>query len=222
MPNIGERLSTGLLVVSALAIAIVVVRRELITPAPRVPRAQIPPVLVKDWQQLRAHGRWIGDSNAKVQVIEFADFQCPFCRKFNEAYEKTKTELGGDVSLLLIQFPLTAHHFAKPAALAAECAAAQGHYAEYHSVLFSNQDSLGLKSWASYAVDAGIRDTVPFNKCVTTTRSSARLAEENHVADSLGVRATPTVLINGWRYEIAPYDSLSSVVRAQLRAASTH
>lgn len=218
-----ERLASAAIGVAALTIAAVVVRREVFPPvvAP-VQRAFPPAVQVPEWEKLRAYGMWVGDSNAKVTILEFADFECPFCERFHRELASAKAQLGDrgkDIALLYVHLPLGSHRFAMPAALASVCASDQGAFDRFHTALFEKQDSFGLKSWTSYAIDAGIADTASFSSCVRNTRSADVVTAGMRIADSLGVEVTPTLIINGWRYAVPPIDSLVTVLTRYLAEA---
>jgi protein-disulfide isomerase len=131
---------------------------------------------VSGWDNLVKTGTLIGDSSAAVKVVEFGDFECPFCRRADSVFRVVKHKFGADVALVYIEFPLGMHRFALPAARAAECAAGQGHFAPMHDLLFTKQDSLGLKSWQSYAQESGVPDTAAFAKCVSESTVPARVA----------------------------------------------
>lgn len=215
-----ETLATLLLVLSAVVLATAAVHREFGpagAPGGELARAT-PPAYVDDWEALARIGTWVGDSTAKVRVVEFADFECPFCKRFHESFRDARDSVGKDVALLFVQFPLDNHRFARPAALAAECAEQLGRRDSYHDALFAKQDSFGLKTWTSYAVDARIADTVAFSRCVSSHRTSARIDSGLAAGERFKVRGTPTVLINGWRYSPTPYDSLGVIVRRLARS----
>lgn len=71
-------------------------------------------------------------------------------------------------------------------------------------VLFRKQDSLGLKPWAGYATEAGVPDTAAFNACASTTTATARIDEGLRIGNAIGVRGTPTIVVNGWKFPLAP------------------
>jgi len=126
------------------------------------------------------------------------------------------------VSTLLISFPLPSHRFARPAAMAAMCALEQDRFVEFQDAVFARQDSLGLKPWNSYAIDAGIADTARFGVCIASGRSHTLVDRGLIVGDSLGVKVTPTVLINGYRYSTPPLDSLGSIIDQALNGRRPH
>ncbi|MGV3710458.1 MAG: thioredoxin domain-containing protein [Gemmatimonas sp.] len=221
MSKILDTAATAILLAAALAMGGAALHREFGSTSSSAARAVRggPPTEVADWQRLKKIGNWIGDSTAAVQIVEFADFECPFCKRFHERFHEVRDSVGASVSLLVVQYPIEGHRFAVPAALAAECAARSGKWAEFADEIFQKQDSLGLKSWTSYALSAGIADTVAFNSCVATNVKSARVDSSRAAGQSLNLSGTPTVLINGWRYSSAPYDSLLAIVKTQIKDA---
>lgn len=89
-----------------------------------------------------------------------------------------------------------------------ECAFEQNRFGEFENTVYAKQDSLGLKAWTAYAVDAGVADTTRFARCVRDTTALPRVEDGLAIGQKLGVRGTPTVIINGWRFARPPYDSL--------------
>jgi protein-disulfide isomerase len=215
-----ERITTVLVAVAALAVAAAVVQREFGTRT-RVLNISLkgPPVYVDEWRSLLPDGLRIGDEDAQVQLIVFADFECPFCRRLHNRFEQVQRELGETVALTVIHFPLSNHRFARPAARAAECADKQNRFAQFASLLYSKQDSLGLKPWLSFAHEAGVRDIASFTACVTSTAAIARIERGLQIGGELNVTGTPTVLINGWRYSSFPIDSLAQTLKAAVSSA---
>ena len=206
------------LTVACLTMAVTYVRREFSARAvPERSNSAGPPEYVTDWNEMIRNGIVVGDTNARFKVVEFADFECPFCRASDTVYRAVKRRVGAEVALVYVHFPLTTHRFALPAARAAECADAQNHFSEMHDVLFDKQDSLGLKSWESFATDAGL-DTAQFAACMRVNTKSARIDAGRAAGTRLGVRGTPTVLLNGWRFSSPPsIDQLSGAIQ-DLRA----
>lgn len=123
-------------------------------------------------------------------------------------------EFPDRVSLVYYHFPLPNHAHADGAARAAICAEQQGRFAELTSNLFSQQDSIGKKAWISFAVSAGIGDTVRFSECVQSDSAGGpRIDADRALARRLSVTATPTVVLNGWRFSMTPrVDSLRYLV----------
>lgn len=149
----------------------------------------------------------LGNANAKVTIIEFGDYQCPSCRLFwREIEPRLKKEYvdTGKVKLVFRDFPIKEiHPDATAAAMAAQCAADQGKYWEYHDRIFREQDkgtddvvrfkAADLKKWG-----AAIRlDAAAFNACVDSARYQDEVAKDYADGIAVGIQGTPTFFING-------------------------
>ena len=149
----------------------------------------------------------LGNANAKVTIIEFGDYQCPSCRLFwREIEPRLKKEYvdTGKVKLVFRDFPIKEiHPDATAAAMAAQCAADQGKYWEYHDRLFREQDkgtddvvrfkAADLKKWG-----AAIRlDAAAFNACIDSARYQDEVAKDYADGIAVGIQGTPTFFING-------------------------
>lgn len=216
-----EGIATGLMVAAALAVAAANSHREFGRASPQAAGrgAFVAPTYVKNWKEIVSAGTTIGDTSAPIKIIEFADLECPGCRLFYSRMRELPESVRNKYALVFVHFPLSIHRFAMPAARAAECARPEDKFSSFIEVIFSKQDSLGLKSWASYAVEAGIRDTAAFARC---TAGSARLPRvEAGLASgrSLAITATPTIIVNGWRYSSPPFDSLAALVSRRMPRA---
>jgi len=189
------------LTVAAVVIASSIAKRELFSGRPTTPPQNRQPVsALEDWPEVLAVARVIGDSAAVVTIAEFSDFECPFCRRFHETWSTISGKYGADVSLAYIHYPLPMHRFARPAARASECAASQGEFNRMHDILFTNQDSLGLRSWESMAAEAGVADLPTFSRCMKASDPLPSVEAGVALAKALGVKGTPTVIINGMRF----------------------
>lgn len=140
----------------------------------------------------------IGDKNAKVAVIEFSDFQCPFCgRFFTQTLPQVKSEYvdTGKVRFVYRDFPLdTIHPQATPAAQAAECADEQGQFWEYHDKIFQNQASMNDASYKAWAAELGL-NTQQFNQCYDSKKYSSEIQKDFQDGVTAGVSGTPTFYI---------------------------
>ena len=159
--------------------------------------------LLDDWQRLADVGIRLGSHDAPVTVIEFMDFECPFCAEFVRTMSEIKAEYGEEVSIVFHHLPLGMHRFARPAAIAAECAAAQGRFEAMFDQLFERPDSFGLKPWRDYATDAGVVDLEIFDVCLKGD-SFAQIELGIEEARRIGANATPTVIVNGWKLAHPP------------------
>jgi len=171
----------------------------------------------------------LGNLDAKVTMIEFSDFQCPFCKKyFDEAYKDVyeKYVKTGKVKFAYRHFPLTSiHPNAQKAAEAAECANEQGKFWEFHDTLFKNQDTWAPKpaadaetDWVTYAGELGM-NTSQFQSCVDTEKYKKNVDDDAAVATSQAqVEATPTFFINGTRLVGAvPFAEIQKIVDEELK-----
>jgi protein-disulfide isomerase len=100
---------------------------------------------------------------------------------------------------VFVHYPLSQHRFAMAAARAVECAEAEGHFADLVAAIYEKQDSLGLRSWGSYAKEAGIADTTRIVKCASSSSRVSRIEQGIAYGNRLGVQFTPTIVVNGWR-----------------------
>lgn len=200
MKAMGERilnLGAGVVVLCAVVMTGVTVRAHLAPPQPFVGRQ--PPEFVEDWQELARAGHRIGLEAAPVTVMVFSDFECPMCARFaTETYPDFRDRYPGETALVYRHWPLSKHRFSYPAARAAECAAAQGYFTEFHDRLYAAQPSLGLKTFTEFAIEAGVPDSAAFSRCVEETGPVAAIERDIQVVRDLGGTGTPTVLVNGW------------------------
>ncbi len=160
-----------------------------------------------------------GQDNAPVTMIEFSDYECPFCERF---YVQTLPQIQkdyidtGKVKFVYRDYPLSFHLNATKAAEAAECAGEQKKYWEYHDVLFQHQNALDNKSLKQYAIDLGL-NTAAFNQCLDSGAMLGEVQKDFKEGSRLGIRGTPTFFINGTRVVGAqPYDSLKQIIEREL------
>lgn len=164
---------------------------------------------VPAWETLVAGSNRIGIEDAPLQLVEFVDFQCPFCEDLHWDLKRLLGEYPSETSLTVYHAPIARHAAAHNAARAAECAAPAGMFPEMVDALFRGQDSLGLRPWSSYALEAGIRDTTRLLQCMDDPEISEEIQRQRAVATELGVEFTPTLMINGWFFPYQPpVDSL--------------
>ncbi|MBK8249882.1 MAG: thioredoxin domain-containing protein [Gemmatimonadetes bacterium] len=154
---------------------------------------------IDNWQALVGSGRLIkGSTTAPVTILEFADFECPACRSFFQELSGGPGGTAPDVGVVFQHFPLNYHRFAIPAARASECAHEQGRFTEMHDAIFRSQDSLGLKTWESYAMDAQVAGMDEFRNCVSRSGSLPAVDSGLQRGHEVPVEGTPTVILNGW------------------------
>ncbi len=137
-----------------------------------------------------------GGARPRVTVIEFSDFQCPFCSRAVPAVEEVEQAFGKDVRIVWKHMPLAFHANAMPAALAAEAARAQGKFWEMHDKLFANQQALSESIYAQYAKELGL-DVARFEADRNAPATRKRVEEDLAAAGAAGVTGTPTFVVNG-------------------------
>jgi protein-disulfide isomerase len=137
-----------------------------------------------------------GDESAPLIVVEYSDFQCPFCKRAAPDLRKLVDVYPETVRLVWRHFPLPGHPEARGAAEAAACAGEQNAFWEYHDQLFANQDSLASADLRRYAEDVGL-DVSQFDACVESHRYEATVTDDLAGGNRLGISATPAVFING-------------------------
>lgn len=217
-----DSLLTATLVVCALITTGLVVRRELFAPRPVFAEsAAAKPILVQDWRSYLGDGVLLGPSAAPVKLLEFADFECPFCGDFQKRLRILRERYPTQVALIYIHLPLPMHRFALPAARVAECAGSQGRFEAMYEQLFDGQEQFGLKPWREYAVAAQVPNLEAFDDCTKKTDSIARVEAGKQLGAKLDIRATPTVIINGWKLGRPPSEQeLDTMVKAVLAGKS--
>jgi len=155
------------------------------------------PDTISNWRNLLKGGHRIGPASAPVQIIEFSDFQCPYCFEMEPVLKMIRHKYPHKVAITRYNFPLHQHKQALPAALSAECAARQGKYNTYHDLLFENQDKFSSQPWDSLAKVAGVKNIQKFHACVKKQKTLKVINHDILLGDSLNVDLTPTLIING-------------------------
>jgi protein-disulfide isomerase len=162
----------------------------------------------------------LGRASAPVTLIEFSDFQCPFCQRVAPTLKKLRDTYGDKVRIVWKDFPLTQiHPQAFKAGEAAHCAGDQGKYWEYHDRLFANQQQLQPEELKKHATDLGL-DAAAFNACLDSSKYGERVRDGVAQGTRLGVNSTPTIYINGRMLSGAqPYETFVSVIDEELSRA---
>jgi protein-disulfide isomerase len=139
----------------------------------------------------------LGPDDAQLVIVEFSDFQCPFCRKFHEdTYQALLDAYPGQIRFVYRNLPLTSiHPNAMPAAVASLCANDQNAYWDFHEKLFSSE-TLDEATYIKYATDLGL-DVDTFTACLSGGSHDSFIQEDMQFALDLGVQSTPTFFVNG-------------------------
>lgn len=158
-----------------------------------------------------------GDANAPVTLLEFADYECPYCQQVEPVLKRIESEFKGKVALAFKDFPLPMHPSAPKAAEAAHCAGAQGKYWEYHDLLFEKKQ-LAPEALKAYARDLKL-DTAKFDSCLDSGAMKSVVSAHTTEAQSLVLQGTPTFLVNGRQIGELSYEKLRSAILEELSAS---
>lgn len=199
--SLWDRALTLVLTAAAVAVAALLIRREFFPPTP-----QRLATYAEDWRDDLPMTRVFGNPEAQVIIVAFSDLECPFCRNFHHSMRTALARHPDKVGFVFVHFPLPVHTQALEAARAAECAAAVGHFGEALDYIFANQDSLGKRDWTWFAEGAGVTDASTFDECMAVTTTPEQVQLGLTLGAARGIRGTPTVYLNGWRYGGTPMD----------------
>jgi protein-disulfide isomerase len=204
--KLSEGTSNVLVVISvACAVAAVSFRFWDEIRGPRVQEVTQSPRKVDGASSYASSGYRLGPQNSRVTIVEFSDFECPFCAKAAlGALQALRHEYPSDLAIVYRNAPLSQHRFAIPAAKAALCAGEQGRFEALHDLLFAKQDSLGLKSFSDFASEAGIPDSRVFEECQMRAGEWKSLQDDLEAVKKLEIRGTPSFLVGDKLYTGSP------------------
>lgn len=169
----------------------------------------------------------MGDPNAPVTIVEFGDFQCPYCRAlWKSTLPEVKKEFidTGKAKFVYRDFPLDNHPAAQVSAEATECAADQGKFWEMHDKMYAEQEKLGtgtieygeeeIKLWAK---QIGL-DTVSFNQCLTSRKYKDEVAKDREDGTAAGVTGTPNTFVNGRKIPgVSSFAAFKKIIEEELK-----
>jgi protein-disulfide isomerase len=158
-----------------------------------------------------------GPANAPVTIVEFSDFQCPFCGRLKPTMDQVLAKYGDKVHLVFRQYPLPFHQNAQKAAEAALCAADQGKFWELHDAMFTNQQALAVTDLKAKAKELGMNaDT--FGQCVDSGAKAGLVLADVNAGSAVGVNGTPAMFVNGRFINGAvPLEDITKVIDDELR-----
>lgn len=160
-----------------------------------------------------------GPTDAPVQIIEWSDFECPYCGRGAETVNQIKAKYGDKVSVSFRHFPLEFHPNARKAAEASACAHDQGKFWEFHDKLFANQRALGVEELKRYAGEVSL-DAAAFDACLTSGKHSAVVQADFEAGQAVGVTGTPGFFVNGrFLGGALPIDAFSEIIDEELARA---
>jgi protein-disulfide isomerase len=161
-----------------------------------------------------------GGANAPVTIVEFSDYECPFCKRAEGVVDQVMATYGDKVKVVFRDFPLPFHANARPAAEAANCANAMGKFWEYHGKLFANQNALTVDRLNGYAVELGL-DPQKFSDCLAQKPHAAAIDKDIEDGQKVGVSGTPAFFINGRMLSGAqPFEKFKELIDEELAAAA--
>lgn len=177
------------------------------TPAPV---ANVPPVTPDDHVK--------GPSNAKVTLIEYSDFECPYCARHKDTMDQVVKDYGDKIRVVFRHYPLSFHPNAGKAAEASECAAEQGKFWEMYDKIFAanNAGTMSVDKWKEEAKNLGL-NTKKFNDCLDSGKYAAEISAEEQSGIEAGVEGTPATFVNGELVSGAiPYDQFKQIIDSKL------
>jgi protein-disulfide isomerase len=168
--------------------------------------------------EVAATGPAQGPESAPVTIVEFSDFQCPYCVKAEPTVKEVVAAYPGKVRLVYRDYPLPGHPLAPKAAEAAHCAGDQGKYWQMHDRLFAAGGKLEVESLKGYAKEVGL-DATKFDACLDSGEKASVVASNKKAGDDAGVNGTPAFFINGRLISGAqPAEAFKQVIDAELTA----
>jgi Na+/H+ antiporter NhaA len=213
-PKLEEQAKVGVLLAAAIATAAGWLIFKLAAVLRGEVSASLPTILDPPFDPRRDHIR--GPVDAPLTLVEFADFECPFCGRATGLARELRARFGDDLRYAIRQLPLIdVHPHAELAAQATEEAAVQGKFWEMHDILFKHQDALELEDLLGYAGEIGL-DVEQMAEALADGRHAERVRKDVVSADLSGARGTPTFFVNGRRH-IGRYDA--ETLAAELEAS---
>lgn len=187
----------GVVVACAIISTFVTVRSSRAN-GPNITELMAPGVQdVDEWERYAADGQVLSPKGDGLVVV-FTDFECPYCKQFAEEtlHELTRDSVS-PVRVVYRQYPIPKHRLARHFAVGAVCADAQGRFAQFHDHVFALQDSLGIVTRGEMARRSGVADLDAFEACAAGDSADQVVRRAIGAGDSIGVRGTPAVLMNG-------------------------
>ena len=162
---------------------------------------------------------FLGGKDAKLTILTYSDFQCPYCSRVVPTIHEIATAYGDQVKIVFRNFPLSFHQFAQKAAEASECANVQGKFWEMHDIMFKNQGALTVDNLKAYAGQVGL-DQAKFDACLDNGDMKAEVTKDFEAGTSSGVQGTPAFFIGDELVSGAlPFDQFKAIIDKKLAAS---
>ena len=183
-------------------------------------RAEVKVLLVEPRFEIAAEGPSKGPADARVTIVEFSDFQCPYCQRAVATMKQVLEKYPADVRLVYRHLPLESiHPYARGAAEASACAEEQGQFWAYHDKLFANNKALAPADLQRYASEVGL-DPKGFDACLADGKVKAKVEVDLGAARSAGISGTPAFIVNGRLLSGAqPAENFYELIDAELAKA---
>ena len=172
-------------------------------PTPVPTQAPEPTVNADDIPEVTDEDNVRGDKDAPITIIEYSDFECPFCSRFHPSMLQVMDEYEGKVKWVYRHFPLSFHPEGEPSANASECAAEQGKFWEFADKIFEGGDSLGSDVYKKIAADLGL-NTGQFNDCVDSGKYNEKVQKQAQAGGTAGISGTPGSFIINQDGKVVP------------------
>jgi protein-disulfide isomerase len=190
-----------------------------VQPPPQGGEDSTPPAA--DISQIADDDPVLGNPGAEVTIVEFGDFQCPFCSRLaSDTLPRLKAQYvdTGKARFIWRDFPIRSiHEFAQKAAEAGECVDEQGKFWQYHDILIARQAQLNFSNLRIWAAELGV-DVQKFNQCLDSGKYAAEVAKDLADGQALGVTGTPATFVNGRLISGAvPYAQFAALIEEELK-----
>lgn len=180
------------LTICAIIITVFIIRNEFFQP-----NGQSEVRYIEDWAQVEFNGWQSGPDNARVRIIEFFDYECPYCKNVQPTVQAIQEKYNRQVSFTYVHNPLNGHSKATKAAIAAECARKQGYFKPFHDLLFTQQELIGTFSYTEIAKDVGVPELSMFENCLEKEETISIVQSGLKLAKKFKIDAIPSFIING-------------------------
>jgi protein-disulfide isomerase len=186
-----ENIFSGILVICALIVIILLLRKEF-----SGNNTELKFSIVGNWKELIPEDEKTNGNYSKVYLVEFFDYECPYCSILDATLDTIQSKYGDKIKIIRYHFPLNIHPLAYRTAIAAECAESQGMFDRYHKELMANQYKLNSINYTEVARLIGIKELGKFQKCVDEEETADVIANNVRLAKEYKVNGTPTLIIN--------------------------
>jgi protein-disulfide isomerase len=183
-------------------------------------KANVEIMLEEPAVDVAAVGPSMGPASAPVTIVEFSDFECPFCAKVEPTIKQVMSDYAGKVRFVFRDYPLPFHAHAQKASEASHCAEAQDRYWPMHDVMFSNQDKLDIDGLKKLASGVAGMNQAKFDACLDSGEMTDTVTSNERAGEVVGVSGTPHFFVNGRSLDGAqPYEEFKKAIDRELARA---